>query len=162
NLEVIAPNGVTYHGNVGFAGGWTQPAASGSFDNKNNVEAVYIQFPQPGDYRVRVIGANVPGNGQFGIAAFPGNQPIDSNRQGCSLIATGNFTLGAAPVLTLSSTAVGGGVNADPFISRNETVTAAVTVSAPTNIAASGVNVQLSVDASSEVPAGVVSLNGGA
>jgi uncharacterized protein (TIGR03437 family) len=57
---------------------------------------------------------------------------------------------------------VGGGVNADQFISRNETVTATVNVSAPTSIQATNVNVQLSVNAASEVPAGVVSINGGA
>ncbi len=111
---------------------------------------------------MRVIGANVPGNGQSGVVAFPDNQPIDSNRQGYALVATGNFTAGAVPVLTLAPTAVSGGVNADPFISLNETVTATVTVNAPANITASSVSVQLSVDAASEVPASVVSVNGGA
>jgi len=161
DLEIIAPNGATYRGNVNFASAWSQPTGSAGFDNKNNVEAVYIQFPQAGDYRVRVIGANVPGNGESGVVAMPNNQTIDSNRQGYALVATGNFTAGAVPVLTVASTEVSGGVNADQFISRNETVAATITVNAPTNVAANGVGVQLSVNAGSEVPASVVSINGG-
>lgn len=162
DLEIIAPNGAVYRGNINFANAWSQPSGSAGFDNKNNVEAVYIQFPQAGTYRARVIGTNVPGNGESGVVAMPDNQTIDSNRQGYALVATGNFTAGAVPVLTVSSTAVSGGVNADQFVSRNETVAATVTVNAPTNVAATSVNVQLSVNPGSEVPASVVSINGGA
>lgn len=162
DLEVIAPNGAVYHGNINFADAWTKTADGAGFDTRNNVEGVYIQYPQAGNYRVRVIGANIPGNGQSGVVASPNNQTIDSNRQGYALIATGNFTAGAVPVLTLASTAVSGGVNADPFISRNETVAATITINVPTNIPASGVTVQLAVDANSEIPASVVRLNGGA
>jgi uncharacterized protein (TIGR03437 family) len=65
-------------------------------------------------------------------------------------------------VLTVVSTSVSGGVNADQFIGRNETVAATVTVNAPTNVQANGVSVHLSVNPGSEVPASVVSINGGA
>lgn len=160
DLEVTDPLGTVYRGNVNFANAWSQPANGTAFDNLNPVEAVYIQSPQPGTYTVKVIGTNVPGNGQTGIIAQPGNQTIDSNRQGYALIATGNFTAGAQSIVNFSATSVSGGVNADRFISRNETATAAVTVSNQTVIAATGVSVQLSVDASSQVPANLIRING--
>jgi uncharacterized protein (TIGR03437 family) len=160
DLEVVDPQGAVYRGNVNFANAYSQPAGSAAFDNRNPVEAVYIQFPQPGTYTVRVIGANVPGNGQMQMLAQPGAQLIDSNRQGYALIATGNFTAGAQAVLGLNTTAVSGGVNADQFISRNETVTAAVTVTDQTVVPASNVNVQVAVDAASQVPANLIRING--
>lgn len=160
DLEVTDPQGTIYRGNVNFSNAWSQPASGAAFDNKNPVEAVYIQYPLPGTYTVRVIGANVPGNGQTGILAQPGNQPIDSNRQGYALIATGNFTAGAQAVISLASAAVSGGINADRFISRNETATATVTVSDPTVIAATNVSVSLAVDAASQIPASLIRING--
>jgi len=160
DLEVIDPQGAVYRGNVNFANAYSQPANGGAFDNRNPVEAVYVQFPLPGTYTVRVIGANVPGNGQTQVIAQPDNQPIDSNRQGYALIATGNFTAGAQAVASLGSTSVTGGVNADRFISRNETVTATLTVADPTVIPATGVMVQIAVDAASAVPASLVRVNG--
>lgn len=160
DLEVIDPQGTVYRGNANFANAWSQPANGATFDNRNPVEAVYIQFPQPGTYTVRVIGANVPGNGQTQMLAQPGDQRIDSNRQGYALIATGNFTAGAQPIASLTAVNVTGGVNADRFISRNETVTAQLTISDPAIILANGVIVQIAVDAASAVPASVVRLNG--
>ncbi len=160
NLEVIAPDGKVYRGNLNFAGAWSQPANDAAFDNRNPVEAVYIQNPIPGTYTVRIIGANVPGNGQTQITAQPGDQKIDSNRQGYALVATGNFTAGAQPALNLASSNVNGGVNADPFISKNETVTANVTINNPSSIAAQNVSVRIEVDAFSQVPASVIRING--
>jgi uncharacterized protein (TIGR03437 family) len=159
DLEVIAPDGTIYRGNVNFAEAYSQPANNAAFDNRNPVEAVYIQNPLPGTYTVRVIGANVPGNGQTQIVAQPGDQRIDSNRQGYALIATGNFTAGAQPVLNLAATDVTGGVNGDPFISRNETVTANVTLRNPSTLVAQNVNVKVEVDEGSQVPASVLRLN---
>lgn len=160
DLEVIDPQGAVYRGNVNFANAYSQPANGAAFDNRNPVEAVYVQFPLPGTYTVRVIGTNVPGNGQMQVIAQPDNQPIDSNRQGYALIATGNFTAGAQAVASLSATNVTGGVNADRFISRNETVTATLTVTDPTVIPATGVTVQIAVDPASAVPASLVRING--
>src|SRR5215813_12311044 len=162
DLEVVDPQGAVFRGNVNFANAYSQPANGAAFDNRNPVEAVYIQYPLFGTYTVRVIGANVPGNGQMQVIAQPDNQPIDSNRQGYALIATGNFTAGAQAVASLGATNVTGGVNADHFISRNETVTATVTVSDPTVVPATGVTVQIAVDQSSAVPASLVRINGGA
>lgn len=92
NLEVTDPAGNIYRGNVNFKNAWSQPAGSAAFDDRNPLEAVYFQYPAQGTYTIRVSGASVPGNGQFGVVAQPGNQTIDSNRQGYALLATGNFS----------------------------------------------------------------------
>jgi len=159
DLEVVAPDGKVYRGNVNFASAWSQPAGDAAFDNRNPIEAVYIQNPIPGTYTVRVIGANVPGNGQTQITAQPGDQKIDSNRQGYALIATGNFTAGSQPALNLATSNVNGGVNADPFISKNETVTANVTINNPSSLTAQNVSVKVEVDEFSQVPASVIRIN---
>jgi uncharacterized protein (TIGR03437 family) len=160
DLEVTDPQGTVFRGNANFTNAYSQPASGAAFDSKNPVEAIYIQYPLPGVYTVRVIGANVPGNGQTGIIAQPGNQAIDSNRQGYALIATGNFTAGAQSLISLNSTSVSGGVNADRFISRNETATATVTATNQTVVAATNVSVQLAVDAASQIPANLIRING--
>lgn len=160
NLEVVDPQGNVFRGNVNFNGGWSQSVNGGSFDNRNTVEAVYIQNPVAGTYIVRVIGENVPGNGRSQIVAQPGDARIDSNRQGYALIATGNFTAGAQAVLNLAASNVNGGVNADPFISRNETVTATLSVTNPSSLLAQAVNIQIAVADTSQVPASSIRING--
>lgn len=160
DLEVTDPEGRVWRGNANFQNGWSQPADGADYDRLNPVEAVYIERPSPGTYTVRIIGANVPGNGQMMITAEPGNQQIDSNRQGYALIATGNFTAGAQSVLSLGALEVGGGVNADPFIGRNETVTARARVINSSALAASNVVLRVEVDADSQVPASVVRIDG--
>ncbi len=160
DLEVTDPTGKVFRGNVNFQNAFSQVANSSAFDNKNPLEAVYIQYPNPGTYTVKVIGANVPGNGQLGVIAQPGNQTIDSNRQGYALLATGNFTAGAVPVMALSTTAISGGVNADRFVGKNETVTATLNIENPTVVNAANVTVQVAVNAASQVPASLVRING--
>jgi uncharacterized protein (TIGR03437 family) len=160
NLEVTDPAGRVYRGSVNFANAYSNVAGSTAFDNRNPHEAVYIQYPNPGTYTVKVIGANVPGNGQFGVVAQPGNQTIDSNRQGYALLATGNFTAGAVPIVGFGETSVNGGVNADRFVGRNETVTANLTLNNPTIVDAMNVSVQVSVAPASQVPANLVRING--
>jgi uncharacterized protein (TIGR03437 family) len=162
NLEVTDPQGNVYRGNVSFIGGASQPGSTGSPDNRNPVEAVYLPSPQSGTYSVRVTGANVPGSGQSAVVAQPGNQPIDANRQGYALIASGNFTAGARSLVTFSAAQVSGGVNADRYLSRNETVTVEVPVENRTVIEATSISVRLEVDSSSEVPANLVRINGNA
>jgi uncharacterized protein (TIGR03437 family) len=161
DLEVTDPQGRVFRGNVGFADGYTQPANGASFDNRNPVEGIYIQYPLAGNYTVKVIGANIPGNGMMGVAAQPSNQTIDSNRQGYALVASGNFTAGAQPVVAFQAATISGGVNADRFIGRNETVTATIEALNPTAIVAQNVRVDISVDPSSPIPAHLVRLNGG-
>ena len=57
DLEVIAPNGDVFRGNQ-FEAGESVPNAP-SFDTINNVEAVHISTPVPGEYVVRVRARNV-------------------------------------------------------------------------------------------------------
>ena len=160
NLEITDPTGKVFRGNVNFANAFSNVAGSTAFDNRNPLEAVYIQYPNPGTYTVKVIGASVPGNGQFGVVAQPGNQTIDSNRQGYALLATGNFTAGAVPVVGFGETSVNGGVNADRFVGRNETVTAILNLNNPTVVDATNVTVQVSVAPASQVPANLVRIKG--
>ncbi|HSM51452.1 MAG TPA: S8 family serine peptidase [Thermoanaerobaculia bacterium] len=77
DLEVTAPGGAIYRGNV-FSGGVS--VTGGSFDLLNTVEQVRFTAPAAGAYTVRVIGTNVPGNGDpytdrqgYGLAASFGN-----------------------------------------------------------------------------------------
>jgi len=60
DLEVTAPDGTVYRGNNfgPFAQGQSVPG--GTFDTTNPFEAVLLKNPQAGDWKVRVIGANVP------------------------------------------------------------------------------------------------------
>jgi hypothetical protein len=50
---VTDPNGKRYHGNI-----FDEPFDS-RLDTVNNVEAVFIQDPVKGKYRIEVVGANV-------------------------------------------------------------------------------------------------------
>ena len=77
DLQVTAPNGTAYFGNHfgSFATGQSVP--SGSFDRTNVEEAVILKVSAAGDYRVRVIGANVPvGPQPFALVA---TGPLDPN-----------------------------------------------------------------------------------
>ncbi len=60
DLEVTAPNGSVYRGNNfgSFAAGQSVPG--GTFDTTNVEEAVILKTPASGDWKVRVIGSNVP------------------------------------------------------------------------------------------------------
>jgi Subtilase family/Bacterial TSP3 repeat len=57
DLEVVGPDGTLYRGNQ-FAGNDSVPNAP-SPDNLNNVEAVHLSQPQPGDYLIRVRARHV-------------------------------------------------------------------------------------------------------
>ncbi len=60
DLQVTAPDGSTYRGNV-FAGGTS--VTGGAADRRNNVENVYLRSPAAGKHRVTVIAANLLGDG---------------------------------------------------------------------------------------------------
>ena len=57
DLEVIGPDGALYRGNQFDAGESVPNAAAG--DHLNNVEAVHLNVPMPGEYLVRVRAQNV-------------------------------------------------------------------------------------------------------
>ncbi len=76
DLEVTAPDGTVYRGNNfgSFAAGQSLPG--GTFDTTNTEEAVFLKSPMPGDWKVRVIGANVPDGPQpFALVATGGLDP---------------------------------------------------------------------------------------
>jgi len=54
DIKVISPSGTVYYGND-----FTSPYDS-THDRLNNVENVYINNPEPGNYKVEVSGYNVP------------------------------------------------------------------------------------------------------
>lgn len=79
DLEVLAPGGATYKGNV-FTSGVS--STGGNADARNTVEQVRLTAPVAGSYTLRVNAAAVPGNGR------PGTE-----RQGYALVASGGFGL---------------------------------------------------------------------
>ncbi|HMJ88297.1 MAG TPA: S8 family serine peptidase, partial [Candidatus Acidoferrum sp.] len=57
DLEVVAPDGQIFHGNQFDEG--ESIAGAPAYDNLNNVEGIYISYPQLGEYTVRVVARNV-------------------------------------------------------------------------------------------------------
>ena len=86
NLEVTA-GGVTYLGNV-FSGAFS--AAGGTADPRNNIEGVFLPVGTSGQVTIRVIGANIAGDG------VPGN--ADTTDQDFAL-AIYNYTQALIPVM---------------------------------------------------------------
>jgi len=56
DLEVVAPNGTVYKGNV-FSGG--ESTTGGSKDDRNNIEQVHVSLPAVGEWTVRINAAAV-------------------------------------------------------------------------------------------------------
>jgi subtilisin family serine protease len=80
DLEVVGPDGTLYRGNQ-FSGGESVPNAP-SADSINNVEAVHLAQPLPGDYLVRVRARNVVQDARLDTSA------ID---QDFALVVSGNL-----------------------------------------------------------------------
>ncbi|MEK6851062.1 MAG: S8 family serine peptidase, partial [Candidatus Thermoplasmatota archaeon] len=71
DLEVIDPSGTSYKGNVRGPCSQGQSAIGGTFDALNNLEGVVRVQPATGDWRIRVIGANVPyGTQKYGLVVL--------------------------------------------------------------------------------------------
>jgi hypothetical protein len=91
DLEVVAPNGEVFKGNVFSAG---QSVTGGNRDDRNNVEQVHLQTPAVGAYTVRVRGT-----------------AINQGTQGYALVVSGDIFTPAAGVdirmLSTVPTAVG-------------------------------------------------------
>lgn len=68
DLEVVAPNGIVYRGNQ-FLDGNSVPNAP-SFDRINNVEAVHLKVPAPGEYVIRVYAHNIAEDARVDTAAL--------------------------------------------------------------------------------------------
>ena len=124
DLEVIAPNGDTYLGNVGYVNNGSTVAGDEDLpDSLNNLEQVILKAPVTGTYKVRVIASSVPGNGRF--------YPSDSTQQGYALIATGDLGQGedvSFPRLSAKLNEVTGGCDNDVSLDSNEVVTVVMDV----------------------------------
>jgi len=68
DLEVIAPDGTLYRGNQ-FVGGESLPNAAAA-DSLNNVEAVHLVSPVPGDYQIRVRARKIVEDARFDTAVI--------------------------------------------------------------------------------------------
>ena len=76
DLAVTAPDGTVYRGNNFGAFTLGQSVPGGTFDTTNPEEAVFLKSPMPGDWRVQIIGANVPvGPQPFALVATGGLDP---------------------------------------------------------------------------------------
>jgi outer membrane protein assembly factor BamB len=77
DLLVTAPNGTIYRGNR-FSGAWSIPNPGATTDTANNVENVFVQTPQVGEWTMRVSSAstmvNPPGlSGQDFAVVYSGD-----------------------------------------------------------------------------------------
>ncbi|MBL9032771.1 MAG: S8 family serine peptidase [Phycisphaerae bacterium] len=84
DLEVIAPNGDLYKGNV-FNTAVGASITGGAKDDRNNVEQVHVNSPQVGSWTVRVRGANVA-----------------VGTQGYAIVVTGDIVGGTPPPLVIN------------------------------------------------------------
>ncbi|WP_293758250.1 S8 family serine peptidase [Vallitalea sp.] len=87
DIKVTSPSGIIYYGND-----FTQPYNS-SYDRLNNVENIYINSPETGNYSVEVKGYNVPQGPQsfalFASANF-GNPVVDNVAPTCNITSPAN------------------------------------------------------------------------
>lgn len=135
NLEVVAPGGTLYRGNV-FESGVSVPG--GTADDRNNVEQVLIPAGSlsSGTYTVAVVPADV--------AVSP--QPY-------ALLVTGDVSTASSPRLTVTSIARSVGCDGDPFLDENETLEISYTVQNDGCGDAGTVEAQLT--AITDLPAGI-------
>lgn len=76
DLQVTSPGGTVYRGNNFGPFALGQSIPGGSFDATNPEEAVFLKSPAPGDWKVTVVGANVPvGPQPFALVATGGLDP---------------------------------------------------------------------------------------
>ena len=76
DLQVTAPDGTVYRGNNFGPASLGASVSGGTFDTTNPEEAVLLKSPLPGDWKVQVIGANVPvGPQPFALVATGGLDP---------------------------------------------------------------------------------------
>ncbi len=76
DLQVTAPDGTLYRGNNFGSAAQGASLSGGTFDSTNPQEAVLLKSPQPGDWKVQVIAANVPvGPQPFALVATGGLDP---------------------------------------------------------------------------------------
>ena len=67
NLVITDPGGKRFNGNV------FEPPFDSSLDTSNNVESVLIRDPNPGAYKIEVIGSNVAEGNQNYALVYSGS-----------------------------------------------------------------------------------------
>jgi hypothetical protein len=104
DLEVVGPDGTLYRGNQ-FAGSDSAPNAP-SPDNLNNVEAVHLSQPLPGDYLVRVRARHIVQDARLDTAAIDQDFALvisgDLARPGTGSILLDRTTYTAPSLIQLS------------------------------------------------------------
>lgn len=83
DLEVVAPGGSLYRGNVYTSG---QSSTGGTADNKNSVEQFLLSSPAAGTYTIRVKGT-----------------AVNQGPQGFAIVATGNVVAGGCSGATIDT-----------------------------------------------------------
>ncbi|MBW2699549.1 MAG: S8 family serine peptidase [Deltaproteobacteria bacterium] len=83
DLECEDEAGQIYKGNVAMQNNRSQPAGAQAPDSINPAEQIILQLSSSQDLTLRVIGRDIPGNGQ--------TSPYPSTRQGYALMASGDF-----------------------------------------------------------------------
>ena len=146
DLEVVGPDGAVYRGNQ-FADGESIPNAPNA-DRINNVEAVYLASPDPGEYIIRVRAYNVPQDARADTAA------VD---QDFALVTSGNLALPGVAVMALDRKAY----RANDQIKIRVTDTdlagnASTSVNVRSTTEAAGENVLLQAASSSGVFTGII------
>jgi len=102
DLQVIAPGGTTFLGNVLST---SESTTGGAFDRLNNVEQVLLPSPGAGRYEISVIGESIPGDGS-----------TLSDRQGFALVLSAAAPPApalAAPAGVAASAAGASGIQVD-------------------------------------------------
>jgi hypothetical protein len=100
DLEVTAPDGTTYRGNqwtaddINLPGDKLSEADPAGRDAINNVEAVHVASPMPGEWRARVEGREVPGHD-------------GTTTQGFALVISGEVSDAAPPPVPDGTTGAG-------------------------------------------------------
>jgi hypothetical protein len=96
NLVVVGPDGTVYRGNQ-FTAGESTPNATAS-DHLNNVEAVHLAQPLPGNYLIEVVAASVVEDARLDTAAIDQDfalvvsGPLLGANQGAILLDRTNYT----------------------------------------------------------------------
>ncbi|MCD6287538.1 MAG: S8 family serine peptidase, partial [Candidatus Hydrogenedentes bacterium] len=135
DLTVVSPSGEKYQGNVFGQNGFSIPTEE-PWDGRNNVENVFINSPEPGNWTVRVVGHNVPGTGA--------EVPFSSTLQGYALIATGSFATSTEPLVSFLTASLEGGDD-DIFLDPGEQATLDVTIQNTGAVDATDVKVTVSL-----------------
>ncbi|MDX1746859.1 MAG: S8 family serine peptidase, partial [Halobacteriales archaeon] len=98
DLVVTSPGGTLYRGNQ-FTGSWSTPDPGSTTDTLNNVENVFVEIPEVGEWTVDVVGADVAVN------------PANLSGQDFALVYSGDCSTCTPPAVPANVTASATGTN---------------------------------------------------